>query len=140
MKLKLTDAQILILKNAGLFACITILIVLLYPAEESFKYQFEVGKPWSYELMTASFDFPIYKSDQQIAREKEEALKDFAPYYKLDTTVVEKQIKKMTADLQGKGENTVSIPASIKVRLKSIYSKGVISANDNNKLQTDKRK
>lgn len=140
MKLKLTEPQILILKNAGLFAIITILIVLLYPAEESFKYQFEVGKPWSYELMTASFDFPIYKSDQQIAHEKEEALKDFAPFFKLDTTVVDKQLKKLIANIQDKKENPAFIPISLKTKLKAIYAKGIISANDNNKLQSDKRK
>ena len=67
MNLKLSEVQIQTLKIIGLFACLSILIVFLYPAEDTFKYQFEVGKPWSYELITASFDFPIYKNEQQLA-------------------------------------------------------------------------
>ena len=83
---------------------------MLYPSEDKFKYQFEIGKPWTYELITASFDFPIYKSDKQIAKEKEDILKDYTPYYKLDTTVTNSQINKLLSDLQKKGETSPRIP------------------------------
>ncbi|MEI6751936.1 MAG: HDIG domain-containing metalloprotein [Paludibacter sp.] len=140
MKLKLSGNQLQVLKISGLFVCLTILIVLLYPSEDTFKYQFEIGKPWSYELMTASFDFPIYKNKQQIAHEKEEILKDFTPYYKLDTTVVNRQLKNMMIDLQAKGENAPNLTTYIKNKFKSIYSNGIISATEYNKLLNDKRK
>ncbi len=140
MKLKLSGDQLQILKISGLFVCLTILIVLLYPSEDTFKYQFEIGKPWSYELMTASFDFPIYKNEQQIAHEKEEILKDFTPYYKLDTTVVNRQLKNMMIDLQAKGENSSNLTAYLKNKFNSIYSNGIISPTEYNKLLNDKRK
>jgi len=139
MNLRLTDNQRRNLGRAGLFSCLAILIAFLYPAEDAFKYQFEIGKPWSYELITASFDFPIYKNDQQISKEKEEILRSYSPFYKLDTTVARKQFEKLTSDLQKRGENSTNIPNYIKAKFKSIYSIGIISVEQYNKLLTDKR-
>ena len=45
-----------------IFICAIALIVQLFPTTNHFKYHFEIGKPWRYELVTASFDFPIYKT------------------------------------------------------------------------------
>lgn len=46
-----------------------------------FKYHFEVGQPWGYGLMTAEFDFPIYKTDEQLAEERANILSDYTPCY-----------------------------------------------------------
>lgn len=57
--------------------------VYLYPRyDSSFPYRYEVGKPWVYDRIVAEHDFPIYKSEQQLAQEQAEVLRDFAPYYK----------------------------------------------------------
>jgi cyclic-di-AMP phosphodiesterase PgpH len=139
MKINITSTQRQIVKVAGLFALLSALIVFLYPTDDTFKYQFEIGKPWSYELITASFDFPIYKNDQQVAKEKEEILKDFTPYYKLDTTIVNKQLKKLNDDLLKKGQASTHTSILIQHKFKSIYSTGIISVNEYNKLNNDKR-
>jgi len=39
------------------------------------------GKPWPYEEVTAEFDFPIYKSDEQLAQDQQEAMRSFTPYF-----------------------------------------------------------
>ncbi|MDR3652444.1 MAG: HDIG domain-containing protein [Paludibacter sp.] len=139
MKLKITPPQLQNIGKAGLFACLVVLIVFLYPSEDKFKYQFEIGKPWSYELITASFDFPIYKSDQQIAKEKAEILKDYTPFYKLDTSVIRIQLGKLYANLKEKGESNPNIPNYIKNKFKKIYSSGIISVDQYNILQTENR-
>jgi hypothetical protein len=41
-----------------------------------------VGKPWGYGLLTADFDFPIYKTDEQMAREQRQLLSTFTPTYR----------------------------------------------------------
>ena len=139
MRIKLTQSQLQNIVKIALFACLVVLIVFLYPSEDKFKYQFEIGKPWTYELITASFDFPIYKSDQQVAKEKEDILKDYAPFYKLDTTVIDRQLKKLYSDLQKKGESSPRIPNYIKNKFRSIYSTGIISVDEYNKLLNEKR-
>src|ERR1035437_9590188 len=139
MKLKITQPHFQNFSKIGLFILLGVLIVLLYPSEDKFKYQFEIGKPWSYELITASFDFPIYKSDQQIAKEKDEILKNYTPYFKLDTTVYNRQLNKLFTDLQKKGEASPRIPDYIKNKFKAIYSSGIISVEEYNKLLTYKK-
>ncbi|MBO4665606.1 MAG: HDIG domain-containing protein [Paludibacteraceae bacterium] len=57
--------------------------VYLYPRyDSSFPYRYEVGKPWVYDRVVAEHDFPIYKSEAQLAKEQGEVLQDFTPYYK----------------------------------------------------------
>ena len=66
MAIQITKEKINLLTRIGLFVSLVVIIVLLFPKDNKFKYQYEIGKPWSYELITASFDFPIYKTDQQM--------------------------------------------------------------------------
>ena len=61
-----------------LFSSVIAIIIQLFPTENKFKYHFEVGKPWSYELITASFDFPIYKNELIVEKEKSELLKNYS--------------------------------------------------------------
>ena len=64
------------------YAALSVLTVYLFPRyNNAFNYHFEVGKPWGYDLVTAEFDFPIYKTDADIAREQQEAIKNITPCY-----------------------------------------------------------
>ncbi len=56
--------------------------VYLYPRYDgSFPFRYETGRPWTYDRLVAEFDFPIYKSESQLAAEQAEVLRDFAPIY-----------------------------------------------------------
>ena len=57
------------------------LVVLFMPSEGKFNYQFEVGKPWKYGQLMATFDFPIYKSDEVIKKEQDSIRSTFQPYF-----------------------------------------------------------
>lgn len=54
-----------------LFLLAIILIVIVFPREGKFKYEFQKGKPWPHEDLIADFDFPIYKSVEALEKEKE---------------------------------------------------------------------
>ncbi|HET7733580.1 MAG TPA: HDIG domain-containing protein, partial [Paludibacter sp.] len=136
---KFTPIQLQHISRIGLFLCVVAIIVELFPKENKFKYQFEIGKPWTYELITAAFDFPIYKSDQQVAKEREEVLKDYTPFFKLDTTVNALQVNKMFADWQKNHGSQPDFQVIIKNKFKAIYSVGIISIEDYNKLLEGKR-
>jgi len=134
MKLKITQKHLQIITTAGLFICVIAIIIQLFPTKNKFKYQFEVGKPWSYELITASFDFPIYKNEQEVSLEKAALLKDYSPYFKLDTNVVNVQLKKLVADYIQQNENPPMFQDYIRRKFNTIYTKGIISAEEYNKL------
>ena len=89
--MKITNYQLPITnsKNAqtvfrlGAFALLAAVIVLLFPRyNNAFRYHFEIGKPWGYNTLTADFDFPVYKTDEQLAKEQKQVLSTFAPCYK----------------------------------------------------------
>ena len=69
------------------FALLAALSIYLAPKYSNpFKYHFEVGQPWAYGLVTAEFNVPIYRTEAQLATEQQKELRDYAPYYMLDTT------------------------------------------------------
>ena len=48
-------------------AALAALAIYLFPRYESnFKYTYEIGQPWGYGLVTAEYDFPIYKPEEQL--------------------------------------------------------------------------
>ena len=72
-------------------------IVYLFPREGKFKFEFQKGSPWMHEVLVAPFDFPIYKPETRLQAERDTLLKDFQPYFKLDTAV---QTRVMSAYLE----------------------------------------
>jgi putative nucleotidyltransferase with HDIG domain len=76
------------------FTLATLLIVYLFPKQGKFRYEFQKGRPWMHEDLQAPFDFPIYKSQLELAREKDSVLRDFKPYYNYEETVFSVQGEK----------------------------------------------
>lgn len=105
--------------KTGAFLALIALCVYLYPLVESnAKFHFQLGKPWTYELITAAYDFPIYKTEEQLSKEQTKALQDFTPYFTMiseassnhhlyvislqDKSILEEQQRKHIAIVQGK--------------------------------------
>ena len=66
----------------SVFALLAAVIVLMFPRyNNAFRYHYEIGKPWGYNTLTADFDFPIYKTDDQLAKEQTQLLSTFAPIF-----------------------------------------------------------
>lgn len=66
----------------SVFALLAAVIVLMFPRyNNAFRYHYEIGKPWGYNTLTADFDFPIYKTDEQLAKEQSQLLSTFAPIF-----------------------------------------------------------
>jgi cyclic-di-AMP phosphodiesterase PgpH len=140
MSLKINKNNLDFITRIGLFLCVIAIIVQFFPRENSFKYQFEVGKPWSYELITASFDFPIYKNDFQIKTERNEILKNYIPYFKVDTGSAVKQFDRLNSEYIKTNGIPLLYGDLIKSKFLYIYNNGVISATDFKKLEESGKK
>ena len=123
-----------IYKN-GLFIISIVVIILLLPTTSLDPFQFEIGKPWQNELLTAPFDFPIYKTSNDLAIERRN-IETSASYFNYDSTVYYSEVENLTK-LENKlrSEYTLTTEDStalsyIKVKLKDIYNEGIISTND----------
>lgn len=116
-----------------------ILILQSFPREGLFRYTFQEGKPWRYGLMTAPYDFQIYKTEKEINQEKELVLKEFRPYLMMDTSLSEKTIAELKADFLTKYRLTIPghYLSYLSNQLRAIYSTGIISTNDMDQYLAD---
>lgn len=114
------------------FLLVVLLISYFFPREGKFRYSYSDGKPWKYGLLTASFDFPIYKNEKELQREQDSVLKQFRPYFLMKKKIREEQIQKFNTDYN-KGFYSDISPAYaryVENSLNLVYSRGIIS-NDN---------
>lgn len=123
-----------IYKN-GLFIISIVVIILLLPSTSLDPFQFEIGKPWQNDLLTAPYDFPIYKTSNELDIERKR-IETSASYFEYDSTVYYSEIENLT-NLENKlrSEYTITKDDSIslrytKLKLKEIYRRGIISVND----------
>lgn len=92
MKIKMRPALRTTCQVLALVA-LTALSLYLFPKYNNpFKYHFEVGQPWGYGLMTAEFDFPIYKTEEQLAEERAAVLADYTPCYTFSPAAAQRDI------------------------------------------------
>ena len=128
MKFKLTQDTIKNVTKLGLFIALVAIIVQLFPKDKQFKYQYEIGKPWSYELMTAAYDFPIYKTEKQLDADKKELMENYSPYFQVDENVATQQLNRWRSDWKLKNNTDPKYFAFVEKKLKTIYENGIISS------------
>ncbi len=71
-------------------------LVFLMPHVSKFQYQFELGKPWQYDLLTATYDFPIYKSAEELKNERNAIIKSQHPYYDYNEQIGKKVLQELS--------------------------------------------
>ena len=140
MRLKIDKDTLNNTLRIGLFIAVVVIIVLLFPKDKKFKYQYEIGKPWTYELVTASFDFPIYKTDEQLEADRQELLTNYTPYFQFDNEVASQQISKWLADWNQRNPEEPTYKGYIERKLTDIYKQGIVSAGMYEQLLKDQRK
>lgn len=64
-----------------LFLASIFLIVYLFPKEATFKYDFQRNQPWKYETLIAPYDIPVYRTDFEIEKDREEIKKSKKFYF-----------------------------------------------------------
>ena len=64
-----------IFTRIGIIFVTVALIVWFLPREEGQHFHYDVDKPWMYSSFIASFDFPIYKTEEAIKHEKDSLVK-----------------------------------------------------------------
>ena len=116
-------------------------IVWVMPRNNDTNFKVERGKPWRYADFTAPFDFPIYKSDELVKRERDSLRKAFEPYYNYDKTAGARQAQQFRKDyadgIPGVPAECVTIVAN---RLLELYGRGIMNTSEYNLLRVDTTK
>lgn len=109
-------------------------VTLIYflPRESKFGYVYELNKPWHYPQLIASYDFVIYKTDDEVKRERDSVVRQFVPYYRADSLVAEKQIAALRKDFYAgkfRGIPVYYLPRLVE-NLRQIYARGILDVSD----------
>ena len=109
-----------------------LLTVYFMPAHRQEKYTFTVGKPWTYDVLIAPFNFSIQKSDDVWQAEADSVRASFAPYFSRNAGVADAalaQFDKFYKDSLSKVVWEESYQA-LRRRLEKVYRDGIISTSD----------
>ena len=117
-----------------IFIATVSIIVYFLPKEGKFNYdEFDINTPWKYGLLQASFDFPIYKNEQQVQKEQDSILATYQPYFHLDKEIGKSMQKKLREDYNKNLRQVLPVTNYIRYierTLEEIYSQGILSAED----------
>ncbi|MBK8807937.1 MAG: HDIG domain-containing protein [Bacteroidales bacterium] len=120
------------------------IITLLLPAERKFKLEFQKGKLWMHDDLFAPFDFALYKTSDELQKERDSLKSNFVNYFRLHNDIYLKQKEKFTiafytyinANNKTIIEQTDSSFSEYKYYtfglkiLHNIYTQGIIDNND----------
>lgn len=127
----------ILLRSVIVFATVAV-IVWLMPRDGRNYFYAEQGKPWKYADFTAPFDFPIYKSEEAIKREKDSLMKEYEPYFNFNKETEGNMVRKFVTDfadgIPGLTDDYISIIAN---RLHRLYQMGIVSSADYSKYSAD---
>lgn len=106
-----------------------VLIVFFLPRTKGKLFHYDEGKPWMYGQLIAKFDFPIFKSEEALKRERDSIMQHFQPYFNLNTEVEGKKISQFREKYEKgiPGLSSAYNDAIVK-RLHELYSNGIMSA------------
>jgi putative nucleotidyltransferase with HDIG domain len=118
------------------FVVVTVLIIILFPREGKFKYSFVEGRPWQYGRLTAPFDFPIFKSAEELKKEQDTIVNHVNPYFQINKEIAQKNIQRFNEAYKNLPEKfwTIEYKRYINSALAEIYATGIISNEEHDFL------
>ncbi len=106
-----------------------LLLAILMPRNSKFAYDYRKGREWKYETLFAEFDFPIYKTAEQIREELSSSTERVVPYYRFSSVTMNRSL---TA---AQGKDLGKLKSAVVSELRSLYTKGIVQ--DESRKQKD---
>ena len=123
------------------FVVSILFITYIFPRQSSFKYIFSEGRPWQYGLLTAPFDFPIYKPADQLKTEQDSILEYYEPYFEVNEDVEVNSLANFDADVNLNtrlSELSPEYKLYIRKSLNEIYKTGIMRSDDYDRIKNSK--
>lgn len=116
----------------GTVIVVVLLLVYFLPRETKFGYEYEQGRPWRYNSLIATFDFPVYKTPDEVKAERDSALSQFQPFYTEDVQIAQRQITAFeTAWRAGRfGDVPAHCLNHVDKMLRGVYDAGIVPSAD----------
>ncbi len=109
------------LKTVIPLVIVFVAIFAALPRTSKFPYDYRKGKVWKYETLFAEFDFPVYKTAEELREERSAAAVEITPYFKFSEQIANKNISAAESLELGR------LRSAVVSGLRAIYAKGVIA-------------
>ena len=103
------------------FLAAIFVVVWQMPRTVKFKYEYQKMRPWQYESLYAPFNFPIYKTAEQLKDEEDLMLKDFYPIFVFDVTETSGNRAKMLEEFDSKYNEGEELKDENRLTLEKLY-------------------
>ena len=103
------------------FLAAIFVVVWQMPRTVKFKYEYQKMRPWQYESLYAPFNFPIYKTAEQLKNEEELLLKDFYPIFVFDAAETNNNRVEMLEEFDSKYNENEEYRQENKLLLEKLY-------------------
>ncbi len=123
--------------RSGLVFLTSFIIIWFLPRNEAKQYAYEIGEPWHYGTLIAKFDFPVYKTDETVQRERDSLLHSFQPYYNYDNSVEPVQTAKLRVELAKAGTLPPGFAQALIEKLHQLYQTGIMGTPQYNSFNND---
>ncbi len=123
------------------FIIAVLFVTYIFPRQGSFNYTFNEGRPWQYGLLTAPFDFPIYKPADQLKAEQDSILEFYEPYFTVDNDVQISAIANFDADVNltpRLSDLSPEYKLYIRNMLNQLYENGIMQSEDYDLIQSSR--
>ena len=121
----------------GLVLLTSFIIVWFLPRNEAKQFAYDIGEPWHYGTLIAKYDFPVYKTDDALQRERDSLLHTFQPYYNYDNRVEPVQTARLRVALSKVGPLPTGFEAAVIERLHHFYQSGIMDTPGYNSFRND---
>ena len=107
-------------------------VTFFLPREKDFGFDFKLNKPWTHKQLIASYDFPIYKSENTLKAERDSVMKLFQPYFTEDKSIAKTQINLLRKKFEEGGMKGMTAHAMsvLVAHLNDVYSAGVVKSEN----------
>ncbi|MDY5858282.1 MAG: HDIG domain-containing protein [Porphyromonas sp.] len=122
----------------AIFFLVAVAITFLIPLKRNSRYQYVNDKPWQGALLTAPYDFPIYKTEEQLKEERDSLQAHLYPVYSHQRDVDLLMMQELQDQYHAQLNEVVPKEyfAYLNEQLQRAYSQGIIGLNALKELRT----
>jgi putative nucleotidyltransferase with HDIG domain len=133
-----------IVKNRSLLSWATIVILVLattavivwaLPRKPGKEYVYDIGKPWTYDMLISDIEFPVLKSEEMLRNDSIRNRKTYQYAYQKEKKIGDDAIAEFISQAEQDSTGVLKKYQSSIVRiLHSIYDRGILSEEERSKV------
>ncbi|MDE5821847.1 MAG: HDIG domain-containing protein [Paramuribaculum sp.] len=120
------------------FLISTILILYFLPRKDGREYTYEVNRPWSYSLLTAPFDIPVYMDSIRAGHVMDSLESRFEPVYYRNPNIEKNALSQFTSRLNTESDVNLSPleKNALTAQVRKAFEHGIVDANTYKAINT----